>query len=75
MQLTASKPDVHAWSVCRRERMLRGMHRGSRQLILCLVRPLPSCFYAASVAYLTDSLLMLIFVRPLATDVHCIGVL
>ena len=28
MQLTASKPDVHAWSVCRQERMLRGMHRG-----------------------------------------------
>ena len=28
MQLTASKPDVHAWSVCRRKRMLRGMHRG-----------------------------------------------
>ncbi len=28
MQLTASKPDVYAWSVCRRERMLRGMHRG-----------------------------------------------
>ena len=28
MQLTASKPDVRAWGVCRRERMLRGMHRG-----------------------------------------------
>ena len=28
MQLTASKPDVHAWSDCRRERILRGMHRG-----------------------------------------------
>jgi hypothetical protein len=28
MQLTASKPDVHAWSVCRRNRMLRRMHRG-----------------------------------------------
>jgi hypothetical protein len=28
MQLTASKRDVHAWSVCRRERMLRGMHGG-----------------------------------------------
>ena len=28
MQLTASKLDVHAWSVCRRKRMLRGMHRG-----------------------------------------------
>ena len=27
MQLTASKPVVYAWSVCRRERMLRGMHR------------------------------------------------
>jgi hypothetical protein len=40
MQLTASKPDVYASGVCRRERMLRGMHRGSRQLILCLVRPL-----------------------------------
>ena len=28
MQLTASKPDVYGWSVCRRERMLRGMRRG-----------------------------------------------
>jgi hypothetical protein len=28
MQLTASKPDVHAWSVCRRARMLCGMHGG-----------------------------------------------
>ena len=28
MQLTASKPDVYAWSVCRRERMLRGVRRG-----------------------------------------------
>ena len=28
MQLTASKPDVHASSVCRRERMLRGMRSG-----------------------------------------------
>ena len=28
MQLTASKPDLYAWSVCRRERMLRFMHRG-----------------------------------------------
>ena len=28
MQLTASKLDVYVWSVCRRERMLRGMHRG-----------------------------------------------
>jgi hypothetical protein len=28
MQLTASKPAVYASSVCRRERMLRGMHRG-----------------------------------------------
>ena len=28
MQLTASKPDVHAWSVCRRPRMLRAMRRG-----------------------------------------------
>ena len=27
MQLTASKPDVHGWRVCRRERILRGMHR------------------------------------------------
>ena len=27
MQLTASKPDVYAWSVCRRKRMLRRMHR------------------------------------------------
>ena len=28
MQLTASKPAIYGWSVCRRERMLRGMHRG-----------------------------------------------
>ena len=28
MQLTASKPAVYAWSVCRRQRSLRGMHRG-----------------------------------------------
>ena len=28
MQPTASKPVVHAWSVCRLERMLRGMHIG-----------------------------------------------
>ena len=28
MQLTASKPVVYVWSVCRRMRMLRGMHRG-----------------------------------------------
>jgi hypothetical protein len=28
MELTASKPDVYGWSVCRRERMLRFMHRG-----------------------------------------------
>ena len=28
MQLTASKPDVHAWSVCHRKRMLRRMHIG-----------------------------------------------
>ena len=28
MQLTASKHAVHAWSVCRWERMLRGMHGG-----------------------------------------------
>ena len=28
MQLTASKPAVHAWSVCRPERMLRDMHSG-----------------------------------------------
>ena len=28
MQLTASKPADCAWSVCRRERMLRGMHSG-----------------------------------------------
>ena len=28
MQLTASKSAVYAWSVCRRERLLRGMHRG-----------------------------------------------
>ena len=39
MQLTASKSDVYAFSVCRRERMLRFMDEGSRQLILCLVRP------------------------------------
>ena len=30
MQLTASKPAVYAWSVCRRERMLRGMHSRAR---------------------------------------------
>ena len=28
MQLTASKPAIYAWSVCRRERMLWCMHRG-----------------------------------------------
>ncbi len=28
MQLTASKPDVYVWSVCRRERMLRALRRG-----------------------------------------------
>ena len=28
MQLTASKPDVYAWSACRREHMLPAMHRG-----------------------------------------------
>ena len=28
MQLTASKPDVYAWSVCRRPSMLRFMRRG-----------------------------------------------
>jgi hypothetical protein len=28
MQLTASKPDVYGWSVCRRERILRRMHIG-----------------------------------------------
>ncbi len=28
MQLTASKPAIYAWSVCRRDRMLRGMHSG-----------------------------------------------
>ena len=38
MQLTASKPDVYAWSVCRHASMLRGMRSGSRQLILSLVR-------------------------------------
>jgi hypothetical protein len=38
MQLTASKPAVYAWSVCRRERMLRACTEGSRQLFLCLVR-------------------------------------
>ena len=27
-QLTASKPAIYAWSVCRTERMLRAMHRG-----------------------------------------------
>jgi hypothetical protein len=35
MQLTASKPDVYAWGVCRRRRMLRAIPEGSRQLILC----------------------------------------
>jgi hypothetical protein len=38
MQLTASKPAVYAWSVCRRERMLRGMHRGLAAADLWLVR-------------------------------------
>jgi hypothetical protein len=28
MQLTASKPDVYAWGLCRRKRMLRGMRSG-----------------------------------------------
>ncbi len=28
MQLTASKPAIYAVGVCRRERMLRGMHSG-----------------------------------------------
>ena len=28
MQLTASKPAIYTWSVCRRERMLHGMHIG-----------------------------------------------
>ena len=28
MQLTASKPAVYAFGVCRREGMLRGMHTG-----------------------------------------------
>ena len=28
MQLTASEPAIYARSVCRRERMLRGMHSG-----------------------------------------------
>ena len=28
MQLTASKPAVYAWSVCPRERIVRGMHGG-----------------------------------------------
>ena len=28
MQLTASKPAIYVRRVCRRERMLRGMHRG-----------------------------------------------
>jgi hypothetical protein len=27
-QLTASKPAIYAWSVCHRECVLRGMHRG-----------------------------------------------
>lgn len=39
MQLTASKPVVYAWSVCRRERMLRGMRRGLAAADLVLVRP------------------------------------
>ena len=47
MQLTASKPAVYAWSVCRRERMLRGMPKGSRQLILCLVRPVRRALFFA----------------------------
>lgn len=28
MQVTASEPDGYAWSVCRRNRILRGMHSG-----------------------------------------------
>jgi hypothetical protein len=28
MQLIASKPDVYAWSLCRRKRILPGMHSG-----------------------------------------------
>ncbi len=28
MQLTASKPAIYAFTVCRRERRLRGMHSG-----------------------------------------------
>jgi hypothetical protein len=28
MQLTASKPDIRGWSVCRRKRMRRAMHIG-----------------------------------------------
>ena len=28
MQLTSSRLDAYDWSVCRRERMLRGMQRG-----------------------------------------------
>ena len=34
MQLTASKPAVYASCVCRRARMLRTMHSGSRQLLI-----------------------------------------
>ena len=28
MQLTASKPAIYVWSVCHRDRIVRGMHRG-----------------------------------------------
>ena len=40
MQLTASKPGVYAFRVCRRERMLRGMHRGLTVADLVSRRPL-----------------------------------
>ena len=38
MQLSASKPAVYAWSACRRERMLRFVHRELAAADLGLVR-------------------------------------
>ena len=40
MQLTASKPALYAFSVCRCARMLRRMHRGLAAADLWLVRPM-----------------------------------
>ena len=46
MQLTASKPDVYAWGVCRRKRMLRGMRRGLAAAVDSFI-PMNSPFGAA----------------------------